>query len=50
MLSHPKITPDHLAKHALVYVRQSTPKQVLHNQESQHDLEGYCSTRNDRGR
>ena len=35
MLSHPKITPDHLAKHALVYVRQSTPKQVLHNQESQ---------------
>ena len=35
MLSNPKITPDHLAKHALVYVRQSTPKQVLHNQESQ---------------
>src|SRR5262249_27099078 len=35
MLSHPKITPDHLAKHALVYVRQSTPKQVVHNQESQ---------------
>src|SRR5215475_9922248 len=35
MLNNPKITPDHLAKHALVYVRQSTPKQVLHNQESQ---------------
>jgi len=35
MLSNPKITPDHLAKHALVYVRQSTPKQVLHHQESQ---------------
>ena len=35
MLSHPKITPDHLAKQALVYVRQSTPKQVLHHQESQ---------------
>ena len=35
MLSNPKITPDHLAKQALVYVRQSTPKQVLHNQESQ---------------
>jgi DNA invertase Pin-like site-specific DNA recombinase len=34
MLSHPKITPDHLAKHALVYVRPSTPKQVLHNQDS----------------
>ena len=35
MLSNPKITPDHLAKHALVYVRQSIPKQVLHHQESQ---------------
>src|SRR5215475_1528896 len=35
MLSNPKITPDHLAKQALVYVRQSTPKQVLHHQESQ---------------
>src|SRR5215471_7757720 len=35
MLSNPKITPDHVAKHALVYVRQSTPKQVLHHQESQ---------------
>ena len=34
MLSQPKITPDHLAKHALVSVRQSTPKQVWHNQES----------------
>jgi DNA invertase Pin-like site-specific DNA recombinase len=35
MLSHPKITPAHLAKQALVSVRQSTPKQVLHHQESQ---------------
>ena len=35
MLSNPKITTDHLAKKALVYVRQSTPKQVLHHQESQ---------------
>src|SRR5262245_47178506 len=35
MLSQPKITPDHLAKHALVSVRQSTPKQVVHHQESQ---------------
>ena len=31
MLSNPKITPDHLAKQALVYVRQSTPKQVSLN-------------------
>jgi DNA invertase Pin-like site-specific DNA recombinase len=28
------ILPQHIAKTALVYVRQSTPKQVLHNQES----------------
>jgi DNA invertase Pin-like site-specific DNA recombinase len=35
MLSHPKIPPDHLAQQALVSVRQSTPKQVLPNQESQ---------------
>ncbi len=35
MLSNPKITTEHLAKKAMVYVRQSTPKQVLHHQESQ---------------
>jgi DNA invertase Pin-like site-specific DNA recombinase len=29
-----KITPDHLARHAYVYVRQSSPDQLLHNQES----------------
>ena len=29
------MTPDHLAKQALVSVRQSTPKQVVHQQESQ---------------
>ena len=29
-----KITPDHLARHAYVYVRQSTPDQILHHQES----------------
>jgi DNA invertase Pin-like site-specific DNA recombinase len=34
-MTHPKITTDHLAKKAMVYVRQSSPKQVLHNQESQ---------------
>jgi DNA invertase Pin-like site-specific DNA recombinase len=31
---HPKITPDHLARQAIVYVRQSTLKQVLENRES----------------
>src|SRR3954449_12676081 len=30
----PKIEPRHLGLRALVYVRQSTPKQVLINQES----------------
>jgi hypothetical protein len=28
-----KITPDHLARQAYVYVRQSTPDQLLHNHE-----------------
>jgi DNA invertase Pin-like site-specific DNA recombinase len=28
------VTPDHLRRHAVVYVRQSTPHQVLSNQES----------------
>ena len=35
MLNNPKMTPDHLAKQALGDVRQSTPKQVVHQQESQ---------------
>ena len=30
-----KITPDHLARGAFVYVRQSTAMQVVHNLESQ---------------
>jgi DNA invertase Pin-like site-specific DNA recombinase len=29
-----KITPDHRARHAYVYVRQSSPDQLLHNPES----------------
>jgi DNA invertase Pin-like site-specific DNA recombinase len=28
------ITPGHLARHAVIYIRQSTPHQVLTNQES----------------
>jgi hypothetical protein len=28
------ITPFHLARKALIYIRQSTPHQVLSNQES----------------
>lgn len=32
---HPKIRDTHLDRLAYIYVRQSTPKQVAHNQESQ---------------
>lgn len=32
---HPKIGPLHLERLAYIYVRQSSPKQVAHNQESQ---------------
>jgi DNA invertase Pin-like site-specific DNA recombinase len=31
---NPKLTVDHLRRRALVYIRQSTPDQVLHHQES----------------
>lgn len=30
-----KIQPHHLARRAIVYLRQSTPEQVKHNRESQ---------------
>ena len=30
-----KITPEHLARSAIVYIRQSTADQLVHNQESQ---------------
>jgi hypothetical protein len=33
---NPKITPEHLSRRAIVYIRQSSPGQVIHNQESQH--------------
>lgn len=32
---HPKIGPLHLERLAYIYIRQSSPKQVAHNQESQ---------------
>ncbi len=32
---NPKITSDHLKRRAVVYIRQSSPGQVIHNQESQ---------------
>ena len=34
MTEHSKITPSHLARQAVVYIRQSTGAQVEHNRES----------------
>ena len=42
-----KITPDHLGRTAVVYVRQSTMSQVMGNLESQrrqYDLAGAAQT------
>jgi DNA invertase Pin-like site-specific DNA recombinase len=33
-MSNSKITPEHLARDAIVYIRQSTPHQVVNNLES----------------
>jgi len=35
-LCSPKVKPEHLARKALVYLRQSSDKQVRQNKESQH--------------
>jgi hypothetical protein len=32
---NPKISADHLKRRAIVYIRQSSPSQVIHNRESQ---------------
>src|SRR3954451_21518839 len=32
---NPKITSEHLQRRAIIYIRQSTPTQLIHNQESQ---------------
>lgn len=34
-MNHSKLTPERLARRAIVYVRQSKPIQMVHNQESQ---------------
>src|SRR2546425_2112969 len=34
-MSNAQITPSHLARKAAIYIRQSSPGQVLHNRESQ---------------
>jgi DNA invertase Pin-like site-specific DNA recombinase len=33
-MMNPKLTPDRLHRRAIVYIRQSTPGQLIHNQES----------------
>ena len=35
LLHNPKIKPEHLARKAIVYLRQSSDKQVRQNKESQ---------------
>jgi DNA invertase Pin-like site-specific DNA recombinase len=40
----PKITPDHLGRGAVVYVRQSTMTQVVENTESQRRQYGMAET------
>jgi DNA invertase Pin-like site-specific DNA recombinase len=45
MTSNPKIRPEHLARPAIIYVRQSTLEQVRHHQESrrrQYDLAAHA--------
>jgi hypothetical protein len=44
MSTSPKIQATHLSRQAVVYVRQSTPKQVEQNQESRHGSESAEST------
>jgi DNA invertase Pin-like site-specific DNA recombinase len=34
-MNYPKLTADRLLRKAIVYIRQSSPNQVLHHQESQ---------------
>jgi DNA invertase Pin-like site-specific DNA recombinase len=34
-MNHLKLTADRLLRKAIVYIRQSSPNQVLHHQESQ---------------
>ena len=40
-----KITPEHLARQAVVYIRQSTPDQVANNLESKRRQYGLAGAR-----
>ena len=41
---NPKLTDERLSRRAIVYVRQSSPGQVIHNQESQRRQYGWPTT------
>jgi len=45
-----KITPDHLARGAYVYIRQSTADQLLHNHESRRRQYGLADRARQLGR
>jgi DNA invertase Pin-like site-specific DNA recombinase len=48
-MMNPKLTPDRLRRRAVVYVRQSSPGQVLHHQESQRRQYGLLDRARDLG-
>jgi hypothetical protein len=47
MLRSPKVTDQHHGRGAIVYVRQSTTKQVQHHRESQQNQYGLVQLFND---
>ena len=48
-MNHPKLNADRLARKAIVYIRQSSPNQVLHHQESQRRQYGLLDRARDLG-
>ena len=48
-LSQVKITPRHLERKAVIYIRQSSPKQVREHLDGVDNLLGVRSSRSNRG-
>jgi len=48
-MTHSKLTPERLHRNAIVYIRQSTPTQVLHHQESQRCQHGLAQRAREMG-
>src|SRR5271169_5975972 len=46
---NPKLTPDRLRRRSIVYIRQSTPGQLIHNQESQRRQYGLVNQAHESG-